>query len=180
MKPAYLLLIPLMLSLSSCIPVQKIDWNSSAEIAQAITVEHDEFEKITTYKGPKYEVNPDESFPALRTFLFLRAWKPDSLPVVTYHIYVRACYRSVDWRFYEQAYDSDGKRLDTTVIDRDVVDCSGYRCYYAEHVGININKEYLENHANTGIRFKLAGRAGEEVFIVPPTYIMAFLHVTGT
>ena len=174
MRPVNLLIVPMLCFFISCVPTQQsINWGNSLEIANAIEIEYDEFEKVTRYIGPFYDPPPYGGGE-----VFIRAWKYETRPVIKYQIYVRAFYDG-DWRYYEWAYDSDGKKLDTIVIDREVVDCTEFDCYYYEHIGINVDREYLENHQYNGIRFKVKGRAGEQIFSIPPTYIIAFLNITG-
>ena len=109
-------------------------------------------------------------------YLFIRAWKYDNNPNISYQIYVKDRYGD-NWRYYEHAYDSDGSKIDTTLISRDVSSCSQYGCAFDEHIGLNVSKAYLESHKETGIRFKISGTGGEEIFFIPGTYIKAFLEV---
>jgi len=41
--------------------------------------------------------------------------------------------------------------------------------------GNNIDKEYLVKHLSSGIKFKISGNAGEQVFYIPGAYIEGFL-----
>ena len=86
-------------------------------------------------------------------------------------------YYGGDWRFYNSAYDSNGNSLDTTKISQDVGSCSTSGCSHFEHLGLNVTREYLEKNQDSGIRFKVSGKAGEEVFSIPSAYIKAFLSV---
>ena len=109
------------------------------------------------------------------TNVLLRAWTFDASEIMFYQIYVSARYEG-DWRFYEWAFDSDGKELETTVIDRDVISASTYSASFSEILGLNIDREYLENHRSTGIRFQIAGKGGKEIVSIPSTYVTAFLE----
>ena len=82
-----------------------------------------------------------------------------------------------DRRFYDSAYDSNGNRLDTTIISRDVGACSAYGCSHEEHIGFNVSREYLEKAQGDGIQFKVSGKAGEMIYSLPSAYIKAFLSV---
>jgi hypothetical protein len=149
---------------------QTVNWQDSKSITNAIKVEYDEFKKTTKYTGP-YHPNR-----LLASNIFIRAWKTDDDPSkVRCQIYVDAYYRG-DWRFYDHAYDSDGNRLDVTLIDRSVISCSGGTCSHSEDIGVNVDIGYLKKHASSGIRFKVVGRGGEEVFVVPSPYINAFIE----
>lgn len=146
---------------------------AQAEIAGKITTEHDDFKKHTTYKGPAVLTNSSVS-------LFIRAWKPDDIKDdSSYQIYVVDKYYG-EWRHYQSAFDDAGNSIDVTVIDRDV-DCSRVSkysrsvCTYTEHIGLNVTRKYLEARADNGVRIKVSGNAGEEIFFVPANYIKAFI-----
>ena len=142
--------------------------NDPQAVVRAISVKRDDFKKITNYTGPNAASFSDA--------LFIRAVKTDA-GSMTYQIYVMHTY-SGEWRFYNSTYDSKGTPLDTTLISRDVITCAGsYGCTHQEHLGLNVSREYLEQNQQLGIRFKVSGRAGEEVFFIPPAYIRAFLAV---
>ncbi|MEO6024533.1 MAG: hypothetical protein ABIP64_15745, partial [Burkholderiales bacterium] len=83
-----------------------------------------------------------------------------------------------EWRFYDRAFDSDGQELQTTEISRKVVECKRRVCSHLEHLGIKVTRVYLETKQESGVRFKVIGKSGEEVFYIPPAYIRAFLSVT--
>jgi hypothetical protein len=148
-------------------PTAKVE-PPQVDLRSTIKVRYDEFEKLTEYKGANVATGLD--------VVFLRAWKPDKSPMVM-QIYVMDYYRD-EWRFYHSAWDSDGVKLDTTQISRDVGVCSRYSgCSHYEHIGLNVTRDYLEKHRRTGVRFKLSGKAGEEVFSIPAAHIDAFLEV---
>jgi hypothetical protein len=131
-----------------------------------IQAKYDEFKKLTNYTGPNVASGSDA--------VFLRAAKLDS-GLITIQIYVSDYYEG-EWRFYNSAWDSDGNRLNVTLISRKVGSCGRYGgCSHYEDVGINITREYLEARRASGIRFKLSGRGGDEIFALPGPYISAFL-----
>lgn len=152
--------------LSACASYLKPDTNPNdpQSVTRAIRVERDEFKKITRYTGPNASDYPN--------VVFIRATKPDN-EGISYQIYVRDQYDG-GWRYYNSAYDSNGTRLDTTVIDREVLTCKGH-CVYWEHLGLNVSRDYLEKNQQRGIRFKISGKGGEEVYFVPSAYISAVL-----
>lgn len=148
-----------------------VDWNDPQSIAGQIQIKRDDFKKLVEFKGPDCSTS-------IYDRLFIRAWKEDHETVVRYQIYVMDYYDNSRWRFYNSAWDSNGNRLSTTVIARDVGSCSRYGgCSHIEHVGVNVSRKYLEKNKESGVRFKLSGKAGEEVFFIPPGYIKAFLDV---
>lgn len=138
------------------------------DLRSTVKVSYDEFKKLTKYEGSNFSSGTD--------VIFLRAWKSGKEPVVI-QIYVMDYYDD-EWRFYHSAWDSDGVKLDVTQISTDVGVCSRYSgCSHYEHLGLNVTQKYLEKHRRTGVRFKLSGKAGEEVFSIPAAHIDAFLEV---
>ena len=150
-------------------PKPKINWNDVQSISSAISVQHDDLKKITNFKGSNC------SSGILDTVL-LRAWKSDDDGGFSYQIYVVDYYHG-DWRFYDTASDSKGNNLVITLNSRDVSSCDYLTCAHQEHLGINVSREYLEENQENGIVFKVSGKGEEETFIVPATYIKAFLSV---
>lgn len=149
------------------VPIVKVE-PLPVDLRSTIKVSYDEFKKLTKYEGSNVATGSD--------VVFLRAGKSDKSPMVI-QIYVMDYYND-EWRFYHSAWDSDGIKLDTTQISRDVGSCSRYSgCSHYEHLGLNVTREYLEKHRRTGVRFKLSGKAGEEVFSIPAAHIDAFLEV---
>ena len=150
-----------------------------SEVAEKIEVEHDDFKKLTTYRGP--EVAGYSS-----GLLFIRAWKPDEPKEKAYYqIYVSETYTgysgdSGNWHSYEIANDDSGVALELKPIDRDVSCRRTDRrfkatCTYEEHVGLMVNRAYLEKNSEKGARIKISGRGGELVVSLPPYYIKAFV-----
>lgn len=163
-------LVATVCALSACVaPAPRLNVSDPQAVLGAISVQHDDFKKITTYKGPNvlYDIFDQ---------VFLRAWKSDATGIISYQIYVMDYYND-EWRFYNSAYDSNGISLNTTLISRDVFSCSRYGCSHKEHLGLNVSREYLEKNQYSGIRFKVSGKAGGEVFFIPGGYIKAFLSV---
>lgn len=182
-----LLAATIALVLSAC---ASLNVNDPEAVTAAISVRRDEFEKLTEYIGPNavpYSLAqwfwPDK--------VLIRAWKGDALEALKvalkddpdakdlkstiYQIYVEDSFVG-DWRFYNSAYDANGNRLNTTLISRDV-GCRGSSCQYVEQLGLEITREYLEKNKETGIRFKISGKFGENIFFIPSGYIKAFLSV---
>ncbi len=149
-------------------PPQTESERKQLEISNKITKKFDDFKKITNFEGPVESNGQCDS-------VFLRAWKADGEKEATYQIYVMDYY-SGEWRFYSHAFDEDGNPLDFTQISRDVGSCSRYGgCSHYEHVGINVTRKYLEKRAERGVRFKVSGKAGEEICSLSSPYIKAML-----
>lgn len=150
-------------------PRPKVNWNDVQSIASAISVQHDDLNKITNFKGP------NSSSGILDTVL-LRAGKSDEGGGFSYQIYVIDYYHG-DWRYYDTASDSKGNHLVIKLNSRDVSSCDYFTCAHQEHLGINVSREYLEKNQENGIVFKVSGKGGEETFIITSSYIKAFLSV---
>jgi hypothetical protein len=157
-------------TLTGCAIPEPVNWNDPNTVSTRTVINHDDFKKVTNYRGPDIA----SGFTALYTALFLRAWKNDKTGDVQYQIYDREWY-SGDWRFYDTAYDSNGNKLDVTVIDRKVNECERSKCYYHEDLGLNVSRDYLEKSRESGVKFKVSGKGGEAVEFLPPGYIQGFL-----
>ncbi|MDO8723949.1 MAG: hypothetical protein Q7J31_17230 [Syntrophales bacterium] len=157
-----------LLILSSC-GAGRVNPNDAQAVKGGISVEHDDFKKITSYTGPNVGEKPDR--------LFIRAWKSDATGSIDYQIYVMDSYFYA-WRFYDSAYDSNGNSLKTTLISRKFYHDFAKVGIYEEDLGLEVTREYLEKNQESGIRFQISGKAGKkEVFSIPPAYIKAFLSV---
>lgn len=169
-----ILLITLLFALTTaCVPQRlgpKIDFNNPTEIGNLIKVEFDEFKKTTSYTAPEGNIEPTRTY---RNTAYLRATKLNS-KIIVLQIVLHDMYDG-GWRYYDNIYDNEGNRLDVTLIDRDVLNCTAGICTYSEAVGANITTDYLESHIDQGIRLKLSGRAGSQVFQLSPAYIQAFV-----
>lgn len=129
-------------------------------------VTRDDFKKTTNYQGAN--ASPQNA-------LYLRAWRDDRTASTTFQVYLTSFY-STEWRHYDEAYDSDGNRLDFISINKRVDSCNGDRgCYYEETVGLYVTRKYLEDHQDTGIRYKVSGKTGEFTGFLPAAYVKGFL-----
>jgi hypothetical protein len=157
--------------LSGCLPPLQIPQprpilTDDAQVAAMTRTTHDEYKKITNFTGANASQYNN---------LFLRGWRNDRTKNTEFQVYATSFY-SGQWRFYREAYDSDGNRLDFVSIDRKVASCSGGSgCYYEETIGLNVSRKYLEDHKATGIRFKVSGKAGEFTEFLPAAYVKGFL-----
>lgn len=144
------------------------DWNNESAIREKITAKADDFDKTVAYVGPNCAQGIGES-------TFLRAWR-DRAGATTFQLYIVSGYEG-EWRFYSRAFDSDGKSLPVTVIDRSTGYCDKYGCSKEEHIGLSVTRDYLKAHADSGVRVKLYGKAGEHVANLTGAYVRAFLVV---
>lgn len=166
-------LVVLLSACSATAQKAQLDMNDPMAIYKAMKVNHDNFKKTSNYEGPNIANNP-------RDLLFIRAWKFHKTNNLKFQIYVADSYEG-DWRFYNSADDSDGNSLETTSISRDVGSCRriGYShfCLKIEHVGVNLTRDYLVKNQESGIHFKLSGKAGERTLFLPSDYVKAMLLI---
>lgn len=149
--------------------VKPVVKQSNNRLKSKIKRTYDEFRKQSEYTGEDVLDGFGE--------VFSRAVKPDnSAPI--FQIYVADLYQG-PWRYYRTTWDSDGTKLDTLQITRNVVSCGGWECYRNEEVALIITRDYLEQHRTKGLRFKLSGSGGEYIFTVPAAHIDAFLDVVN-
>lgn len=148
-----------------------LNLNNAQDVAGASVVQRDEYGTTTIYRGPNLASKAQDQ-------LFILARKTDA-GSVTYQIYIAISYSGV-WRFYNWAYDDDGKTLDLTLLSRNLAQCQNNDCMHNEHVSVDMTRRYLEEHIQSGLRFWLSGKAGKEEFFIPPGYIKAFLPLSDT
>ncbi len=172
--PALLMLV---LAAGGC--AAPINWDDPQAITPLIRVDNDPFKKITTYTGPNCA--PDR----LADIVALRGWRTDA-GETAYQIYVKDEYTyeigrdGSGWRFYTEAYDSDGQHLELARITQHINSCERYVCVYTESIGIAVARAYLESKKDSGLTFKISGRNGHEIFRIPPAYIQVFLDKVPT
>jgi hypothetical protein len=170
-KAIYLTAIASAFLLTACVTTRPtINLNDPQAMRGAIEIKRDEFKKITNFTGPNATAGYGD-------LAIIHAWKYDTTGDMDYQIYIRDLYDQGTWRNYFTAFDSNGKQLKIRQISRDVLSCSRSYCSFWEHIGIDVTREYLEQHRNSGIRLKLSGQVGEEIFYFPGAYIEAILSV---
>ena len=139
-----------------------------AIVKRLTVVSHDNYKKTTSYQGPNFAANTTEA-------VLLRATKLDDGKFV-YQVYVRHSYYG-QWRFYSQAHDIDGNKLELVSISREVGSCRG-GCDFYEDVGITIKRDYLQQRADRGLDFKISGAGGEVEVRLNGGYVSGFLQAT--
>lgn len=171
------------LALSGCLATTSIepmiDLNNPEEISNKISVERDDFKKVTIFTGPDFDTEKENH----RNQSFVRAWVFDNEQPVQYQIYVVSVYfvnkGAGGFRNYNNTYDSNGNKLETMPISKQLgpLQClpSYVACQYSEHFGVNISEKYMKDNQENGIHFKTSGTSGEIIQFVPPAYIKAML-----
>lgn len=147
---------------------QAFSQSSSAESSNIVSVERDDFKKVTKYSGSALELDKVD-------LVIVRAWKFDGKAKLDYQIYVSDDYTD-GWRKYRTAYDSDGRAFPLVEIHHDVSCFSRYSCRYTESVGFAVDRKYLMSKSKDGASFKIDGSGGSEVFTIPSYYLKSLLE----
>jgi hypothetical protein len=169
LKKLTALLITLLLITGCATSTPGVDPNDKAAVTAGITTFRDNFKKVTHYQAPEIHFR-DDGFDRVS----IRSWKIDiDTDEPPYQIYVSTT--RGQWIFFDTTYDSNGTKLETRVIEREVGYCDQYGCRLNEAIGINITRDYLEKSAATGISFQISGSGGKAAYTIPPAYIQAFL-----
>ena len=148
---------------------KRFDPTQYTEVASLIARTRDNFKKVNTTRGPSIKNGASE--------YFIRSFTIDGYSPKTFQIYAQTSSSSVPDNF-DTAYDISGKRLPTTYITTKVIGCSRFGCSYSQHVGIDIDQEYLKNNRLTGVHLQLSSKSEKETIIIPAAYIQAFLDAT--
>ena len=114
-----------------------------------------------------------EPFVLNHTRYLLRSIKSTKTNDEAMQIYI-SCWKT-DWVFLERAADSRGNALKVSVIDREVLRDGTV----TEIVGVEVSREYLENHARTGIDLRIDGKRGKLPLFLPGWYVSGFLQAVG-
>lgn len=80
------------------------------------------------------------------------------------------------WAFYEQAYDINGNRLETSKIAREVEHGGTTR----ESLAITVTRTYLDNSLKTGLQLRVDGKRARKEFHAPGFYVEGFLMKVDT
>lgn len=149
---------------------QPLDFINPAVVSSNISIKRDDFKKLTEFLGPNLARYP------LVEGLYIRAWRPDTSNSITYQIYINNYYFDKHWHFYDSAWDSAGTKLKAISVDRSVERCFDDGCARNEHIGIVVDRNYLDARVETGEKIQISGKAGSSVFNIPSGYIRGFLN----
>lgn len=139
------------------------NWNIPSETYDRVAIEDDDFQQSTTFQAPDLAPEPPLEY-------FLRASKDYGSSTFDFQIYFTERYHG-NWRFYNEAFDSNGNRIKVLIISRDAV----YANTLEEHIRLDVDRTYLESSIEDGIRIKLYGDACEKMIFIPGGYIKGFL-----
>ena len=148
-----------LLLLTGCNQAQR--YQTAEQVAADSTVEKDPYKAVVWTRTPHIYARP--------IGFFFRHFET-KYGSEKYQLYIN--FMSSDWVFFDQAYDSDGRRLDFVKIDRDV----RYGGSVKEAFAINFPRSYLEEKAKgDGLNIKFVGKRGEQILLLRPIWVEGFL-----
>lgn len=177
MKRTYFLACMLILTvdLLGCATVLGVDPGNAHEVNDEVTVNWDPFKNLTVYRGPIF-TNTFEGAVAgpeveeLSLSAQRNPGRPDRFFVTL------SDYYDGDWRGFDQAFDLEGHKFHALSVRHDV-HCH-LICGYEETIEIELTREYLEAHRQSGMTMRLYGpsKAASAPFAMPGSYIQGFLE----
>jgi hypothetical protein len=103
---------------------------------------------------------------------FLRGFIDKATRRHSFQVYQLISYKAAGWRYYESANyqtPSGPRSTPVTVISRDVTDCSGGNCYYAEHIAFAVDEDLLRTIASSFVpgkavlwQYKFIPKSGDD------------------
>lgn len=167
-------LLPLIfIALTAC-QVLRVNPEDTLAVSEDVEVERDAFKDIMTYKGPVVTNRADDGTDAPEIEdVFLRSQKEHDRPMRFF--LVVSDYYDGDWRGFDQAYDIERHKFHALSV-RHKVNCK-LVCGYEEVLEIELERDYLEKHLESGVTMRLYGPAGQSssAFAIPGPYIRGFL-----
>lgn len=142
----------------------------TAAVATAAKVDRNQHTGVVTIENPLIMVNGT----LLGDKYLIRSWIDPRSPALHNRFQIQVSAYTNGWKFLEQAY-ANGKPLDTLVIDRSVISCSG-GCSMSEIVGINLTKADVEQFAVSGLSFQISGQRGNVTMTIPAGYFAGALQ----
>jgi len=170
-------------------PTSMVNYSDSQTVASLVTSDTDDYKKITIFRAPNIAKLPETIEYKANQYLqgdspenskvYLRAIRStEGKQLTVYQLYISSNYLASrnSWKFYNEAIDSNGKKLKMNIIDRKVGDCGQYGCSLEETLGITMLKQDLEEYALTGLKVKLYSKNGSsQIYYIPGGYISGFL-----
>jgi hypothetical protein len=162
-----ILFIIVLLINSSCAP-NNSNYNIYDDFRKSLpdypTKKRDDYKKITKYESSNI-------YDGGLSFHLIRSWKHDN-GTINHQLYINLDYENENWIFWDHAYDSNGNKLETSIIDRAVKSCSSYTgiCFYNEILGVALSAQHINKLYNnkSPLSIKLYSKAGIEKYINIP------------
>jgi hypothetical protein len=139
---------------------RKIVQRSPADIQAHSVVEKDPYAGTFSVRSPRLDYSGSTV-----TLLYTQ---PKGAAVGLYSVGINQY--GTDWLFLSEAFDSTGRKLKFTVLDRQV-----FRGGITELVAVDFTRADLDKAITTGIDFKMYGQRGNVEVYVPKNYVTGFL-----
>ena len=150
--------------LTACAVAPPINLNNQEEIKTNTKVVIDSFKNETKYELPSIRVPLENSMNNIS--LNVRPFVFKSGKDKTYFL-ANDVYYYGKWRFYKEAVDSNGVKLEFKKISSDVVGCrSVMGCELTESVAVILTESYLRSVSNKGLTYRIyAGNIKHDITI---------------
>jgi hypothetical protein len=146
-------------------------------IAAATIVKYDDFKKEAIFIGPNVYKDPVPAS-VLSDAQRLHVSRNELKGTAYYYIQIAHRDAGKEGKYFE-AYDSNGTNLKLQPQRRQPLMCDNPRmiewCVNFETFTLEIDKKYLEDNKETGIKYKVIGKGGEFIDTMPPEFIKGFL-----
>lgn len=103
----------------------------------------------------------------------LRSSVPRGESPSRYQLYIEIIYTG-DWRYYQSVSFEGGHTEDVSVINREVLGCSG-ACSFRETLGVMLDKERVLGSLDADLHLRFNAKSGDYSYItVPANYLKGF------
>jgi hypothetical protein len=145
--------------------------------AGGVEVQSDKFSDLITVSGVRLTTKVEGGHGKRyehKTWL-LRTWLDMKSPLRRHQLYFSVNYFG-DWRHFFGASDDTANRLKFVGIDKEVLSCDSYGCFYIETFGVDIAETFLRSRIKDGFEVKTLAQDGTStIFAVTAEQIGAQL-----
>jgi len=165
----------LLLSAAGCATDAQQQPDDAITVGKEVKIERDEYKNIVYFRGPVVTNTAENQSEAPEVEEIALYSRIEQNRPMRYFLSVIDYYDG-DWRGFDQAFDLEGDKFHALAVKHNV-DCT-FLCRYNEVLDIELSKQYLETHTQTGISMRLYGPAGaaSAPFTLPPGYVQGFLN----
>ena len=168
MKKILLSFTVLLLSACSIFPTP-IDLNNVEAVTSNTTISYDDFSKDVIVSAPYFNCAPRGQ--GKRANVSLKAIKTQTSKVFHHYIYID--YHSQNgWAFFDQGYDSNGKKLKVETVKQKVYPSA----WINEVHTIPVSYSYLKKHVKNGLNIKIYGSGDTLIVPFSGAYIQGYLN----
>lgn len=157
-----LLQIVMVVVLTGCVTANTSDPRA---VAEATRVKYDPYMQQTSVIGDGIDL--EGFFPNSSTYRLGAGIKNGQS---YFHLHIRL-WSQLGWYFLSSAADIDGVSLPVFELDREVESGGNVE----EKVAVQLSREYLDRHAQSGLNIRVDGKRGSVTYKVPAAYVAGFL-----